>query len=106
MDRSSTIKEAVDRIVKAASPLRVILFGSAARETASPDSDLDFLVVESVVNSKIKEMVRLRRVLGGLSVPIDILVTSQEELSEWGGVPGCVYYWALKEGIVLYEAPK
>jgi Nucleotidyltransferase domain len=36
---------------------RVILFGSWARGEAGPDGDLDFLVVEREVASKVDEMV-------------------------------------------------
>ena len=38
------IEEAVRRIAEAANPLKVILFGSRARGSASPESDLDLLV--------------------------------------------------------------
>jgi len=37
--------EIIRRIVEVARPKQVILFGSAARGTTSPHSDLDFLVV-------------------------------------------------------------
>ena len=37
----------VSRIVEAAHPLRVILFGSRARGEAHPDSDADLLIVQS-----------------------------------------------------------
>lgn len=45
----------------AASPARVILFGSYARGDAGPDSDIDFLVIEQDVPDRHGEMVRLER---------------------------------------------
>ncbi len=41
-----TIQEAVERLRKAANPVRIILFGSYARGDMKETSDLDFLVVE------------------------------------------------------------
>jgi predicted nucleotidyltransferase len=40
------IQEMTRRIVSAAKPLKVILFGSRARETARSSGDVDLLVIE------------------------------------------------------------
>jgi predicted nucleotidyltransferase len=40
------LKKMTDLIVKEIAPQKVILFGSHARGTARPDSDLDFMVIE------------------------------------------------------------
>jgi uncharacterized protein len=41
------LDEIVRRIVKAAKPEKIIMFGSAARGEMGPDSDLDILVVSA-----------------------------------------------------------
>ena len=43
--RRMLLAEAVRRAVEVARPIRIILFGSAARGTMGPDSDFDLLVV-------------------------------------------------------------
>ncbi len=48
-----------------------MLFGSRARGDARDDSDLDFLVIEKHLDSKLSEMVRLRDALPPLAVPVD-----------------------------------
>ncbi|MBV9279535.1 MAG: nucleotidyltransferase domain-containing protein [Chloroflexi bacterium] len=101
---SATLQEAVQRLVVAAHPLKIILFGSQARGDTGPDSDLDLLVVLRTVPDKRAEMVRLREALRPLPIPIDVLVFALHDLEEWGDVRGTIVYPALREGIVLYEA--
>ena len=99
------IKEAVQKIVAFEQPEKIILFGSAAREDANIHSDVDFLVVtKGEVESPRKESVRIRRALRGLSMPMDILVISEERLKELGDRPGLVYREALRGGKVVYDA--
>ena len=97
------IDEAIRTLAKAAAPERILLFGSYARGDATDDSDLDFLVIESCVEDRAKEMVRLRRALRPLRVPADVLVYSAEDVERWGDQPGSALYWALREGRVFYE---
>jgi predicted nucleotidyltransferase len=101
---NDVIENAGRRLAEAAgSPVRVILFGSHARGDAGPSSDLDFVVIEPRVTSRHAEMVRLRRALRGLRMPIDVLVYSDEQVREWSGVPGTVLHTALNEGRVLVD---
>ncbi len=88
----------------AQNPTKIVLFGSRARGEAGPESDYDFLVVERHVGDKHAEMVRLRRALRPLHVPIDVLVVSQQYADEWGGVPNTMMHAALNEGKVLHVA--
>jgi len=96
------IREVVSKLVEAANPVRVILFGSYGRGEARDDSDLDFLVIERDVADKAGEMVRLRRALRPLRVPVDVLVTSAAEVEDIGHLPGTVLYWALREGRIVH----
>ncbi len=98
------IAEITRRLISAAHPKKLILFGSFARGNFGPDSDIDILVIETSVKSKHSEMVRLRKALRGIIFPIDILVISEAEFLERSSHPSNVYYWAAKEGKVLYEA--
>ncbi|MFA5242296.1 MAG: nucleotidyltransferase domain-containing protein [Sulfuricella sp.] len=98
------IYSAVQKLVAAAQPSRVILFGSYARGEAGEDSDLDLLVVEQQVENRGAEMVRLRRAIGRVGTGVDVLVYSEAEVARRGKVPGTVIYWALHEGKTLYDA--
>ena len=96
------IETAVRTLAEAARPTRILLFGSYARGDAGADSDLDFLVIESGVENRAREMVRLRRALRPLRLPVDVLVYSAEDVARWGDQPGSTLYWALQEGKVMY----
>jgi predicted nucleotidyltransferase len=104
MISNERIQQASRILIDAAHPERIILFGSYARGDASEDSDLDLLVIERSLPNKRAEMVRLRELLRPLRIPVDIIVVSQREFSDWSHLPGTAFYWAAKEGRVLHEA--
>jgi predicted nucleotidyltransferase len=96
------VEKAARLLLEAAPGSRVILFGSCVRDEADPHSDIDFLVIEPEVKDRHAEMVRLRRVLRPLRIPVDVLVTSTEAFEEWRDTPNTVIYEAAREGRV-YE---
>lgn len=105
MVSDAVIMDAGRRLAAAAcSPARVLLFGSRARGDAHESSDLDFLVIEQHVDSKLREMVRLRDALPPLAVPVDVVVVSEEEVARRETVPSTLVHRALREGRVLVPA--
>lgn len=101
---SKTLKKITTRVADAAHPSKIIVFGSYARGDADENSDLDLLVIEPFVANKREEMVKLRLAVGDVGIGVDILVYSEDEVKEWGKVPGAALFTALKEGKVAYEA--
>jgi predicted nucleotidyltransferase len=104
MISEQTINQAVSKIVSVATPCKVILFGSYARNEATQDSDLDLLVIKPSLTNKGREMVRLRHAIGHIGVGVDVLVYSQQEVEQRGHIPSSALYYALKEGQVLYDS--
>ncbi|MEW5767056.1 MAG: nucleotidyltransferase domain-containing protein [bacterium] len=100
------IKAVIDRIIEVSKPRRIILFGSYIKGTTDKNSDLDVLVVmrQEVKNPR-KESVRIRRLLKGILMPMDILVIHEELLEEIANSPGLIYREAIKNGKVVYELP-
>lgn len=102
---TSIIERAGRVLVEAArSPARVILFGSGARADAGADSDLDFLVIERSVEDRIAEAVRLRRALGDIGVPVDIIVLDEALAARRAKVPGTMVHNALRDGRVIAQS--
>jgi uncharacterized protein len=99
------VNDVVGDLVAAADPLRVVLFGSVARGTDGPDSDIDLLVVLPQVepNRRHELTVTLARAITA-PVPVDLLVTDPAEIAERGDLPGILRV-ALREGRVVYERP-
>jgi len=99
------LPEITRRILSISDPDKIILFGSSARGDAHSDSDLDLLVILRGVKSPRLESNRLRRVLRGLLVPVDIIVASPEQIQRHRNTIGLIYNSALAEGRVVYERP-
>lgn len=86
-------------------PLRIVLFGSQARQDARSDSDIDLLVVLPQVRDKRQTLVAMLRAVGDLPVPVDVIPTDPDEIRRRGHLVGSVLRAALREGKVVYERP-
>ncbi len=96
------IDRMVKRIVKRFHPEQIILFGSQARGDAGPDSDVDLLVVMPFTGSKFEQGLMIRQALHGISVSVDVIVTSPEDFAWRKDVVGTIEWPATREGKVLY----
>lgn len=98
------LDEAVRRIVQAVKPLRIILFGSAARGRMGPHSDLDFLVVMPDGTHRRQAAREAFAALRGLGMAKDIVVVTERDLVEHRDNPSLVVKPALDEGKELYAS--
>ena len=98
-----TLETAKRRLVEAFDPQKIILFGSYARGTADPHSDVDILVVCPVKGSRRALMTAMDRALRGLGFARDIVILSPEEFERDRHIPGTVARPAYREGRILYE---
>jgi uncharacterized protein len=96
------IDRMVARIVEQFHPERIILFGSAARGEAGPDSDIDLLVVMSVDGPRREKAVQIGVAVNDIPVPKDIIVTTPEDFEWRKDVPGTIERPAAREGRLLY----
>jgi len=98
------IEKAVEILRRAGQPKKIILFGSYARGDMNSESDVDFLVVQEAAHDRAAEMVKLRRHLSPLRIPVDIVVVSVADYQKWSTTPGNLFYEVATEGKALYEA--
>lgn len=99
------LQDVVGRILAVGRPRKIILFGSHARGTARPDSDLDLLIIEESDQPRYRRSARYYHVLAGVFPAKDILVYTPAEVAEWTDVPNAFVTTALREGKVLYGQP-
>jgi len=102
--KKELLDEVVKRIVEVAQPLRIILFGSAAKGRMGPDSDLDIIVVVRDGVHRRRTAQAIYRSLSGLGVPKDIVVVTESDIEAHANNPSLVIYPALREGKELYRA--
>ena len=98
----AVLMEIVRRIVDVAQPDQVILFGSAARGQFGPGSDFDLLVVKEGATDPRQVARQIHTQLFGISMPVDVVVTTPEDLAaarkQWWTLLGRV----AREGKRLY----
>ena len=97
------LEEMVRRVVRATQPLRILLFGSAARGETGTNSDLDILVVVPDGTHRRQAAQAIYRDLSDLGVPKDVVVVTESDLREHGNNPSLVLFSALREGRELYH---
>jgi len=100
------VEEIVRRVTSAVHPLRVILFGSAARGEMSPESDIDLLIVMPDGTRRREASRRAYRALSGLGISKDVIVVTESDVKEFGENPSLVIKPALEEGWEVYHAAR
>ena len=71
-----------NRIVENINPISIVLFGSVARGIEREDSDIDILVIwdERKELPNVKRRILIRKIIGMVESPLDILTCTTEEL--------------------------
>lgn len=98
------IKTMKDALTERFGAKRIFIFGSYAYGEPEKDSDIDLCVILDLGNRrKIEIMREIGRVLRSLvSVPLDVLVYSEEEFDERAVLKCTLEYKILNEGIRIY----
>ncbi len=100
----AVLNELSSRVVDAVRPLKIFLFGSAARGQMGPDSDIDLLVIVPDGVHCLKTTQYLYKKLFGFGWPVDILVTNPKTVERQKQNTGLIYHHILTEGKEIYAA--
>jgi predicted nucleotidyltransferase len=98
----SEIESITAQLIEKYNPEKIILFGSAARGDASPDSDLDFLIIKNDTPHKGRDrMIQVSRLIDR-NLPADFLVYRTEEVEKRLAMGDPFLEMIMAEGKVLY----
>ena len=100
---SQTLDDIIKRVVAAAEPEKIILFGSAVRGEMGPNSDVDLLVVKDTEDPR-GLAARIYRRLRGVRVAVDAIVVAPAHVERYKDSHALVIKPALREGTVVYQA--
>ena len=101
---SGLLSDLVNRIVEAVHPLRIMVFGSAARGEMGPHSDIDVRVVMPDGTHRRHTAQDLYQRLSGFPMAVDIVVATPTDLARHKDTIGLVYRDALREGREIYAS--
>ena len=103
---SSLIPELIIRVRAAANPLKIILFGSAARNKTDENSDIDILVVVSDNIHRRHTVQNIYKHLSGFGFATDVIVATVGDLERYKDNFSMIFHSALEEGREIYNAAK
>jgi predicted nucleotidyltransferase len=103
---SATIYKTIRQTVLSNLPgSRVLLFGSHARGEQDSLSDYDLLIITPTTftpREKIRISTRLdHAIIKAINLPVDLLLSSEEEVLQKQKLPGHIIRSAMREGIAL-----
>ena len=101
---SKVIMDLAQRIVAQVHPLRIIVFGSAARDELQADSDIDLLVVMPEGTHRRHTAQSLYCKIRKVGMPFDIIVATPADLEKHKENIGLIYCKILAEGKEIYAA--
>lgn len=103
-DQAAILAEVIRRVVEAAEPERIVLFGSRVRGDFREASDFDLLIVKSGEFDKSETYKKLFRKLYGVAAAVDLVIVTPEEARQYGDSAFAVIGSALREGRTIYAA--
>ena len=101
---NTLVNQIVSRIKEVCSPVKIILFGSAARGEMHENSDLDFLVIVSNSTPRRKTAQMIYRNIIDIGYAADIIVVTEGDVEEYKNIDGTVIKPALSEGNMIYDS--
>ncbi len=100
--RMAFIKKMCQRIADAYHPEKIVLFGSHAYGTPTPESDVDLLIVMDYEGRPIEQMLKIETELD-IDTPVDLLVYRPKEIKQRLADGDMFLVDVLQRGKVMYE---
>jgi predicted nucleotidyltransferase len=98
------LADIVKRIVRAAKPEKIVLFGSAARGEMGPNSDYDVLVIKGGKYKYGRVLTTIYDHLSAIEAGVDVVLATPEDVERYRDSHCMVICPAMREGKVIYGA--
>ncbi|XDD43312.1 nucleotidyltransferase domain-containing protein [Leptospira sp. WS60.C2] len=92
------------QIISLVNPLKIILFGSRATNTARKNSDYDLLIIMPDGTNKREIAQYIYKKVDKIKISFDIVVATPETLKKYSNHRHLIYFHALQDGLELYAA--
>lgn len=92
----------IEKIKKVCSPVSIILFGSYIYGTPDQNSDIDILILEREIKSKVEEINKVISALRDIPYPKDIVVATLDEYEFYRKEAGSIFRTISEKGEVIY----
>jgi predicted nucleotidyltransferase len=96
------VPRTLERLVRAFSPERIILFGSYAKDTTTSASDIDLLVIAHLPGERGLHRRRARALSSDCFPAVDVVLATPEEIDEAPTAASPFLASILETGITLY----
>lgn len=100
------LDDILQRLITEYSPEKIFLYGSQVWGEPDDHSDIDLCIILEHTTLSPAERIRIGlRALKGISVPVDLLVVTEDEIKDRMKHPSTLIHKVYSKGRVLYEAP-
>ncbi len=97
------LQKLLDKLLQNLTPEKVVVFGSYAAGTATPQSDIDLLVVWDSDLPRDQRQEAISQALRPRKTPVDILAYTPDEVKQCLAIPHSFLQHIFETGKVVYE---
>ena len=96
------LRTPIERLTRALAPTRIVLFGSYAKGTDRPGSDVDLLVITEAADKPSRALRRARHLVATSFPPIDVVLCTPDDAEHANRAASPFLQSILENGITLY----
>jgi uncharacterized protein len=97
------VQRTLDRLIRAFAPERVVLFGSYAKGTIRPSSDIDLLIIANIVGNLELHQRRARQLTANCFPRVDVVLCTPLAVAEAHKARSPILLSILGSGITVYS---
>jgi predicted nucleotidyltransferase len=97
------VQRAVERLIRAFGPERIVLYGSYAKGTQHDGSDVDLLIVARATGSGEQRLRRARQLAADSFPPLDVMLCTPAEVACAAAAPSPFLQSILESGRTIYQ---